>query len=142
MDLFNRLETKNKFYNNKFTQNNLILPTISNKKIEGLGYNYTNIYTNSNINNTNISRVYTEERFDESEIKNAAASRLFTIPNKSRNLIDNDSTIINIKKLKTKLNIINSNANQTKKKEKILGVDLFQYNKNKWEKKNLREVNN
>jgi len=131
-NLFDRLRTKNKFFNpniNEFTQNNNILPIIPTK-------NYIDNYK-SGANTINKSQIF-ERRFDDNEIKNAAASKLFRIQNKSYSLVDNDPTILNIKKLKSKFEILNNDQN--KKIEKVLGIDLFKYDKNKWQKKNLREV--
>jgi hypothetical protein len=139
INLFNRLKTKNKFYkinnnnNNYNNNNNLSLPLI-NYSIN----NYNNNNNSINYANGNLSQIFLERKFDENEIRNAAASKLFQTQNKSNNLVDNNNNIINIKKLKTKLEIINNNPKD--KKENVIGIDLFKYDKNKWEKKNLREV--
>ena len=53
-------------------------------------------------------------------------------------MVDNDPHILNIKKLREKFEVI---IEKDKKKENIIGVDLFKYDKKKWQKKNLREVN-
>lgn len=159
-DLFQRLRTKNKFFNprnnlminnnNNYSpeklNNNLILPIIPNNKLNdnnnsnntnnNIIINKSNSYNNLNYNSNN-SQIYTERKFDENEIKNAAASKFFRVQNKSQSLVDCDPTIINIKKLKNKLEIISQDVN--KKKDKVLGIDLFKYDKKKWQKKNLRE---
>jgi hypothetical protein len=71
------------------------------------------------------------------EIKNAAASSAYRMKTQPLGLIDTDPTILNIIKIREKFKIIKE---MEKKKEKILGVDLFKYDKKKWQKKNLREV--
>lgn len=77
------------------------------------------------------------EIISDLEIKNAAASSVYRMKTQPQGLIDTDPTILNIKKIREKFNLIKE---MEKSKEKILGVDLFKYDKKKWQKKNLREV--
>jgi len=72
------------------------------------------------------------------DIKNAAASSLYRTKIQPLSLIETDPTILNIKKIREKFKIIKE---MDKKKERVIGVDLFKYDKKKWQKKNLREVN-
>jgi hypothetical protein len=124
-DLFDRLKTKKKFYNNNINHFNN-------------NFNNNNNISLPLINKNNLSKIFLDRKFDENEIRNAAASKLFQTQNKPDNLVDNNHNILNIKKLKAKLDIINNDSKN--KKENVLGIDLFKYDKNKWEKKNLREV--
>jgi len=52
-------------------------------------------------------------------------------------VINYDPRILNIKKIREKFNVI---KNTESNKEKHFAIDLFKYDKKKWEKKNLREV--
>lgn len=140
--LFDRLLTKQKFLAQNNEKSFLYDNTEKNVYFPMIPYSKNNIENNRSrsISNVNISQILTERRFDEYEVKNAAASKFFRVQNKSESLVDNDPTILNIKKLKSKFDILTNEKNN--KKDKVLGIDLFKYDKNKWQKKNLREVKN
>lgn len=170
--LFDRMKTRNKFFAKNNNSNNINYNyNNKNEKSEYEIYDYNN-NNNYNANNSlkynnsgkNLVLPFlpTKVRFAEQrgrsqtqtqttpvrasatlitdfEIKNAAASSLYRTKAQPLGLIDTDPTILNIKKIREKFKVI---KDMEKTKEKILGVDLFKYDKKKWQKKNLREVNN
>jgi hypothetical protein len=149
-NLFDRLKTKTNFFINKGKKNHLNNFNIDNN------YNYNTqlpfLPTSKNIideNKTrsisqNYNKFISEKKAEEYGIKNAAASNFFRSTKKKENLVENDPHILNIKKLREKFEIIKEKekekGKEVKEQNKILGVDLFKYDKKKWQKKNLKEV--
>jgi len=134
--LFDRMRTKNKFFNvkNKLANNkeSLVLPFLPTRvKFDD--------EKNRSQSQKPITPVKNSGRFNtDLEIKNAAASKIYRLNSQPQGILESDPTILNIKKIREKFNVIKKMENS---KEKILGVDLFKYDKKKWQKKNLREVN-
>lgn len=135
--LFDRLKTKTKFFkkkNSNFLKDN----SCNNKSNIELPFLPTKVNNFSKFDSQkssvqNINKVASPGLI----IKNAAASNSYRIEASPEKLVDSDPTILNIKKIREKFNVI---KDMGKKKEKVLGVDLFKYDKKKWQKKNLREV--
>ena len=123
-DLFCRLKTrtktnffitKDKSFDNS-EKNNFILPFLPTSK---------NIIDNNKTrSNSHNSQTITERKIDGLGVKNAAASNIYRSSTKNETLVDNNPTILNIKKLREKFEVI---SEQSGKKDKILGVDLFKY---------------
>jgi hypothetical protein len=146
-NLFDRLKTKTKFFINKGKKNEL-----NNFNDNDNNYNYNTqlpfLPTSKNIiddnRNRSISQNYnkfnSEKKAEEFGIKTAAASNIFRSLKKKETLVENDPHIINIKKLREKFEIIKEKGEDKKEQNKIIGVDLFKYDKKKWQKKNLKEV--
>lgn len=135
-ELFDRLKTKNKFFktntlNGNLNQTDVILPFLPTSRIKlGTG-------SNNNTINSSGKNYKNYNRKSEYENGNSSVYGIDGMNYQREGLIDYDPRIINIKKIREKFNII---KNIGEKKEKIKGVDLFIYDKKKWQKKNLREV--
>ena len=98
-----------------------------NNKQTPIEYYYNNIKLNKSNNYNNHCNSFTFSTINNN----------IKINNNNTNLssLNNDPIIQNIKKLKNKISIVNSD-NFKKNKKRI--VDIFNYNKVKWEKKHLK----
>jgi len=150
-NLFERMKTKKNFYiktqvNNEFVEKKKKINAIGNKDNYNLPYLPTRInFHNSKSKEKACMDLYTESSprrlgsglINDINIKNAAASKIYREKHKPKGLFEDDKNILNIKKIREKFDII---KRMEKKKEKIISADLFNYDKKKWEKKNLKEV--
>lgn len=154
-NLFERMKTKNNFYLNTQNNNNYNsnkLSDMKNKSSFGNKDNFVLPFLPTKINFDDLKNkeksslnLFTENSpgkmgsgfITDLDIKNAAASKIYREKHQPKGLLETDPNIINIRKIREKFNLI---KNMEKKKEKILAVDLFNYDKKKWQKKNLKEV--
>jgi hypothetical protein len=144
IELFKKLRTRNKFHSSTLD--------VSEKDNKNLSKNITKLYTKNSISlskvkNRNISSI-SEMHSPRSEIFSTQikqypnrinSQHLHDLTKKHSELMNNNQTIINIKKINQKIRLIDNLSN--KKKENLCKneQDLFIYNKVKWDKKNIRE---
>ena len=137
-ELFEKLKTKQKFIPKNVSINYPI--SLHNQRFNRFNDNKKNslVYFSNYMKGSKLKKDYIKNSFTFSSINiKPKTKKEYKSLKKSLINIDNDPLIDNIKKLKKKIKIINSE--KKKKKNKMIGIDIFNYDKLKWRKNNLKE---